>query len=201
MGVKSRYVRIIEDLIHAIASPDPIHGLPHIERVRRLALWIARHYTNVDLEVLEIASLLHDIARNTNDECHAVKSAEIARTLLEAIGYPKDKIEKVVEAIEAHSFSSGKAPRSLEAKILSDADKLDALGAIGIARVFMYSGAIGRSLEDSIEHFRIKILRLPKFMYTDIGRKEALRRVKIVEKFIKSLEDELRWLEEVSRVE
>ncbi len=189
----SKYVRIIESIVRNIMSNDPIHGFPHVERVRRLALWIAKHYPQVDVEVVEIASLLHDIARSSREGDHALKSAEVAQLILSALGYPKDKIEKVVEAIATHSFSAGRTPKSLEAKILSDADKLDALGAIGIVRVFMYSGAIGRSIEDSLEHFRIKILRLPNLMMTEVGRKEALRRVKVVKDFIKTLEEELKF--------
>lgn len=100
-----------------------------------------------DLEVLALAALLHDIARPLEDsgkvEDHALEGARIARRYLRSLGYPEDKVEAVAHAIEAHRFSRGPEPATLEAKILSDADKLDAIGAVGIARVFMYSGSMG----------------------------------------------------------
>ncbi len=186
-------VRVIEELVKNVMSKDPVHGYPHVLRVRDLALWIASKYEGVDKEALEIAALLHDIARNSSARSeHAMKSAKVAESLLKAMGYPESKIRLVTEAIATHSYSGGGEPKSLEAKILSDADKLDALGAVGIARVLMYSAYVGRGFEGSIEHFKSKILNLPKLMRTEVGREEALRRVKYVEEFVKELEEELR---------
>ncbi len=189
-------MKVIEGIVKGVMSRDPVHGYPHVERVRRMALRIARNYPEVDLEVLELAALLHDIARNGWRCCggvdHALASAEVARELLTALSYPSDKVEGVVHAISTHSYSAGRRPETLEAKILSDADKLDALGAVGVVRVFMYSAVIGRSFEESIKHFRAKILRLPNLMYTREGREEAERRVKFVEDFLKELEEELK---------
>jgi uncharacterized protein len=76
---------------------------------------------------------------------------------------------------------------SIEAKVLSDADKLDALGAIGVARVFAFSGARGRSLEDSVKHFYEKILRLPELLETDAARRIAVERVEVVKRFLENL--------------
>lgn len=186
-------VKVVEELVKSVMSSDPVHGYPHVERVRRLALSIASNYPGVDMEVVEVAALLHDIGRNAppTEGDHAARSARVAKVLLEALGLPAGKVELVVEAISTHSYSRGKEPVSTEAKILSDADKLDALGAVGIARVLMYSGALGRSLEDSIAHFKSKILRLPELMKTEVGREEAERRARIVREFVKALEEEL----------
>ena len=107
------------------------------------------------------------------------------------MGYSESKVRVIVEAISTHSYSAGREPQLLEAKILSDADKLDALGAVGIARVFLYSGAIGRGIEDSIAHIKTKILKLPDLMKTPEGRELALKRVKVVMEFIKCIEEEL----------
>ncbi|AFK21983.1 HD domain-containing protein [Pyrococcus sp. ST04] len=166
------------------------HGLSHTERVLKLALEIGKK-EGADLEVLALAAILHDVARPLEEKGlikdHAKESAKIARDILN--NYPK--IEEVVHAIEAHRFSRGVEPRTLEAKILSDADKIDALGAVGIARVFMYSGEHGRSIEDSIRHFEEKILKLKDLMYTKTGKKIAEERHKIVEDFLEELKKEI----------
>lgn len=171
---------------------DEIHGLAHVLRVRKLALEIARHTNeSIDLEVLEIAALLHDIGRLQSNENHARISAEIARLLLELINYPEEKIKKVVNAILAHSFSERVEPKCIEAQILSDADKLDALGAIGIARVIAYGESVGRSFCEDLKHFKEKILKLKNLMYTNYGKTLANRKSRIVEKFIEEFEREL----------
>ncbi len=186
-------IEIIEELVKNVMSSDPVHGYPHVHRVRELALQIASHYSEVDKEVIELAALLHDIARNGPGKAdHAFTSAKVAELLLRSMGYPEQKVALVVEAISTHSYSADREPQSLEAKILSDADKLDALGAIGVARVFLYSGAIGRGIEESIAHIKTKILKLPDLMKTPEGRELALKRVKVVEEFIKCIEEELK---------
>ncbi|MEL9940967.1 MAG: HD domain-containing protein [Ignisphaera sp.] len=196
VGEGSVVVELIEKLVRMLVPDDVAHGIGHVMRVRDLALEIASMVEEpVDREVLELAALLHDVGRLYSDEGHAKRSAEIARILLELANYPKDRIDRVVEAIESHSFSEGKEPRTIEAKILSDADKLDALGAIGIARVFSHSCVKSRSLEDSLKHFHDKILQLPKMMFTEPGKRMAIKRIEIIERFLAELEQEL----EVSR--
>jgi uncharacterized protein len=113
------------------------HGEDHVLRVLKIARFIAAK-EGADIEVVSKAALLHDSFRN--GENHALKSAEFARKLLSEEGYGEEFIEAVVHAIEAHSFSGRIEPRTLEAKVLSDADKLDAIGAIGVARAFMMAG-------------------------------------------------------------
>ncbi len=183
---------VVRDLVKGLMPSDPVHGYPHVERVLKIARRLAEGLKGVDTEVLELAVLLHDLGRKSGAPGnHAEKSARLAESLLKALGYPEDRVKRVVEAIIAHSFTSGVKPKSLEAMILSDADKIDALGAVGIARVLMYSGAIGRGLEESIQHFKVKILKLPSYMYTEKGREEALKRVKLVKEFVEALEGEL----------
>ncbi|WP_456421391.1 HD domain-containing protein [Thermococcus sp.] len=170
------------------------HGFSHVERVFNLCLHIGRE-EGADLEVLALASLLHDIARPLEDsgkvEDHALESARIARHFLLGLGYPEEKVEAVVHAIEAHRFSRGPEPRTLEAKILSDADKLDAIGAIGIARVFMYSGEHGRDIEASLRHFEEKILKLKDLMYTETARRIAEDRHRFTVEFIERIKREI----------
>jgi len=185
-------VDIVAELVRNVMSSDPVHGYPHVMRVRKLALQLAAHYNSVDKEVVELAALLHDIGRSGPGMTdHAFTSARVAGLLLRAMGYSESKVRAIVEAISTHSYSAGREPQLLEAKILSDADKLDALGAVGIARVFLYSGAIGRGIEDSIAHIKTKILKLPDLMKTPEGRELALKKVKIVMEFIKCIEKEL----------
>lgn len=171
-----------------------VHGFDHVERVFNLCLHIGRE-EGADLEVLALASILHDMARPLEEvgevEDHAVESARIARRFLRSLGYPEEKVEAVAHAIKAHRFSKGPEPRTLEAKILSDADKLDAIGAIGVARVFMYSGERGRDIKDSLRHFEGKILKLKNLMYTKTAKRIAEDRHRYTVEFIERLRREI----------
>ncbi len=187
---RSGLVSAVEELVRLIMPEDPVHGFGHVARVLELACRFAEGFSGVDYEVLQLATLLHDVGRVSGAENHAARSAQIARALLELAGYPKDRIEKVVEVILSHSYSHGQRAESLEAKILSDADKVDALGAIGLVRVFMYSGTLGREFESSLDHVKSKILKLPQLLYTEEARREAEKRVRLVVKFLESLEEE-----------
>lgn len=183
-------VRIIAE---ALMGPDPSHGWPHVYRVLGLVYEIVEaEGVAVDWDVLWNAVMLHDVGRSLEgEESHAVKSAEFARRLLPLLGYPGDVVETIANAILAHSYSLGAEPGSVEARVLSDADKLDALGAVGIARVFHYGCAAGRGFEESLEHIRSKILRLPELMHFEYSRRLAEARAGIVKRFLEELEAEL----------
>ncbi|MFZ5798796.1 MAG: HD domain-containing protein, partial [Thermodesulfobacteriota bacterium] len=112
------------------------HGPDHTERVYHLALALGRAL-GARLDILATAALLHDIGRRFESEskgaiCHARKSGELAETILADLGFSAPDIEAVTHCIRAHRFRGGEAPRTLEAEILFDADKLDSIGAIGI---------------------------------------------------------------------
>ncbi len=188
---RTEAVSAVEELVKLLMPEDPVHGFGHVARVLELACRFAEGYSGVDYEVLQLAALLHDIGRVSGVENHVARSAQIARALLKLVGYPEGRVERVVEAIVSHSYSRGQRAESLEAMILSDADKVDALGAIGLVRVFMYSGTLGRDLEGSLDHIRSKILKLPQLLYTDVARREAEKRVRLVAEFLESLEREL----------
>ncbi|WP_297476443.1 HD domain-containing protein [Thermococcus sp.] len=170
------------------------HGFSHVERVFNLCIHIGKE-EGADLEVLALASLLHDVARPLESagkvEDHAAEGSRIARHFLRSLGYPEEKVEAVAHAIEAHRFSRGPEPETLEARILSDADKLDAIGAVGIARVFMYSGEHGRSIEDSLAHFEEKILKLRDLMYTETAKRIAGERHRFTVEFIERIRREM----------
>ena len=153
----------------------PSHDSEHVERVRRIAIFIAEK-EGADVEIVEKAAELHDIARNKKN--HAVEGSKLAREILSAQGYDGEFIERVASCIETHSFSGGKRPESLEAWILSDADKLDAMGAIGVARAFLYSRESGRGIVETIKHFEEKLLKLYNMLHTETARKIGLRRHK-----------------------
>jgi len=188
-----RILDLLERLSRGLMGGDPAHGWPHVARVRRLA-WriVGMEGLSVDRFVLDAAILLHDVGRSLEGEGHhAVKSAELARHLLEAMGVGHDRVEGVVHAILAHSYSLGVPARSVEAKVLSDADKLDALGAVGVARVFHTGCQMGRGFEDSLRHFHEKILRLPSLLHYEASRRIASGRIEIVRLLASRMEREL----------
>lgn len=135
-------------------------------------------------------------------------SAQAARPILRTLGFNEAEIEATAHAIAAHSFSAGIAPVTLEAKAVQDADRLEALGAIGLARVFVVAGQLGRALfhgddpfaqhrplDDAryaVDHFAVKLLRLPATMQTEAGKRLALERAAVMRDFLRSLAAELR---------
>jgi len=173
------------------------HDKEHIDRVAALAYYIGKK-EGADLEIVELAAKLHDIAREKKD--HAKKGAEIARKILRKNGLPEKFIEKVAHCIESHSFSCSVKPETLEAKVLSDADKLDAMGAIGIARAFMYSGEKGRSIEETLKHFEEKLLKLKNCIKTKTGLKLAEERHEFLLKFYRKLRDELDFINKIKKI-
>ena len=169
------------------------HGFDHVLRVVGLSKRIGE-IEKADLDVLMPAAYLHDVARldeKTKGVDHAIEGARIASEFLKKIGYPEDKIPLVEHAIRVHRFRSEEEPKTLEAKILRDADRLDALGAIGVYRVITHSCEEGRGIEDTIRHFEEKILRLSSSMYTETARKIAKEREEVVRCFLDALKSEL----------
>ncbi|WP_440058921.1 HD domain-containing protein [Thermogladius sp. 4427co] len=153
------------------------HGYPHVLRVRKWAWEIVREERLVvDSLVLDLAVYLHDIGRVIG-EPHAYYSALFAKSFLESQGVGRDVIDKVVNAIEYHSYSYAKTkkvePVAVEAMVLSDADKLDALGIVGFLRVFSYNWRKGSSLEEVVEHFYEKIFNLKNMMHFTYSRAKA----------------------------
>lgn len=179
------------------------HSKSHVERVYNLALRIAKE-ENADLDVVKAAALLHDIARALEDEGkiddHAVEGAKMARKILEEVNFPKEKIDKVIHCIEVHRFRKNVKAEFLEAKILQDADRLDIIGAIGIARVFARGGWENMPIHDpsippkkkydgksltSVNHIYEKIFKVKDTFNTNTARKIAEERHKFVEEFVK----------------
>lgn len=125
---------------------DSAHDIDHIMRVYNLAMTIAKTENNVDLDILQAAVLLHDIgaAKEASDPSgqtdHAIIGAEMAKPILEKFGFSDDKIKHIQECILSHRYRTNNKPETIEAKIVHDADKLETVGAIGIARAFSWTG-------------------------------------------------------------
>ena len=176
-----------------------IHGYQHVQRVYDLCLKIGKEL-KANLKILKTAALLHDIGRikeNTVqfNKSHSVISAELAKSFLNSLSsyYSPEEIEQIIHCIRAHSYSSIIDPNSLEAKVLSDADKLDALGAIGLYRTIIYSHnsiKIG-GIVKVIEHLESKILKLKDQMYLDISKEIAKERHKIILDFYNEIKKEI----------
>ena len=187
-------VRAVARVCMRVYGDDPAHGWPHIVRVMAWAERIvSSENLDVDPEVLVAGILLHDIGRLYDDdvEHHAIRSSKIADTLLEALGYDSHFREVVSKAIIANSYSLGYRAESVEAMVLSDADKLDALGAVGIARVFHSGALMSRGFEESLEHFRKKILELKYHMYFNYSRRVAEMLSARVLEYLKWWDEEL----------
>ncbi len=180
------------------------HDHNHTDRVYRNALTISNE-EEADMDVVKAAALLHDIARIKEDsgecECHAETGAKMAEEILKELSFPKEKIESVVYAIKIHRHSSGIKPETKESAILQDADRLDALGATTIARMFSSGGKAGIPLynpekrkiknhykgqKSTIEGFNKKILKItPETFKTKKAKEIAESRYAYVENFIK----------------
>ena len=164
------------------------HDYFHTERVYRTALTIAREEAwkkQPDMEAVALIALLHDVDdRKLSPE--TCENLGHARDFLTQNGVSQDRIEFVLSGIRQISFkgTDSKAPDSLEAQCVQDADRLDAMGAMGIARTFAYGGKHGRSLSDSIRHFEEKLLLLKNEMNTTKGKQIAEARHAFLEQFL-----------------
>ena len=201
------------------------HTLDHIERVWKTGMEIAATIPEVNLEVLQIAILMHDIAGmkeeadNSGNTDHALLGAEITEKILRELKYPEPVIKEVKHCVQTHRYRSNFEPKSIEAKILFDADKIDVLGAIGVARSFMIAGDIHESLysftplkeyiadnlvggkpdgriKDVSKHtpnleFETKIVKIPDKLFTDKGKEIAGVRIKFMQAFFAELKNEI----------
>ncbi len=198
-------------LPHALEpTKDGSHDLSHLQRVWHNVRRIVDEEGG-DLRVLLAATLLHDcvsVEKNSPLRAQASRlSADKARGILAALGWNDAEIEAVAHAIAAHSFSAALAPATLEARILQDADRLDALGALGVARTFYVSGRLGRALYDpadptaqqrelddarfTLDHFQTKLLHLAEGFQTSCGARLAQIRHARLQRFRQELLEEI----------
>jgi len=172
------------------------HDFLHIKRVVKNAERLIDD--GMDKDVILASCYVHDLIDHKLDTKYK-SSLEDINTMLLQSGLTTFQVEHVLEIIHSISFSGGKIPKSLEGKIVQDADRLDALGAIGIARTFSYGGKNNRLIydptskdgTDSRSHFYQKLLLLQDLMNTDSAKKEAQKRTKFMLEFLEKLQSEI----------
>jgi uncharacterized protein len=204
-------MRRLEDVAERRCQGNgPAHDWQHVLRVRANARRIAVA-EGADPLVAATAALLHELFNYPKDHPDAARSgdvcAEHAQKILREAGAEEADIEPVCAAIRDHAFSKGIVPESLEARVLQDADRLDAVGAIGIARCFATAGELRRPFYDpddpfcrghvpddrrfSLDHFYRKLLRIESTLHTEEARKLARERVAFLRAYLTQLEKEI----------
>ncbi len=181
-----RATAYIEDLFQGNAGG---HDAAHTLRVWRNARLIAEGEPDCDLLIVSLAALLHDA---DDHKLFHTENNRNARAFLAENGVPADTVERICAAVNDVSFSRnrGRKPGSIEGEIVQDADRLDAIGAIGVARTFAYGGEHGRSLEDSVKHFHDKLMLLKDMMNTETAKRLAAKRHAFLLSFLEELSEE-----------
>lgn len=221
MITKMKYekiIKIVQDKLTCSA-----HNLDHVFRVYNLCLLLAKYEKDVDLEILIPAALLHDIARveesqdKTGEIDHAVLGSSVAENILRKLEYEEEQIKEIKHCIIAHRFRTGNEPKTIEAKILFDADKLDVIGASGIARTFMLAGQFGQRLtiNDSIDdyiqsntvqngklkdvskhtpfiEYEVKFKKIPDKLYTEKAKEIGRERLEFMNEYFNRLKAEIK---------
>lgn len=204
----------LRDALRGIAAQemaqDSAHDLAHLDRVWASCQRIAATEGG-DRRILLAGAYLHDLVNLPKDAPNRSEASTLAAAAaaphLTRLGYTSEEVAAARHVIAAHSFSAGIEPQTLEARILRDADRLDAIGAIGLARCFAVSGALGRPLYDpadpfardrplddkaqALDHFPLKLLQLGKGMLTQTGAEIAHERTALMQQFLNDLAREI----------
>jgi len=201
---------IYENVRKRMEKNDPAHDFEHVMRVCENAKMICSK-EKANKKLVLYAALLHDLVyfpkKDIRSKTSSTKSSKEAKKILEKFSFQNDEIKIISDAILSHSFSKNKKPKTFEGKILEDADRLDAIGAIGIARTFAVGGSENRPFYNkldpfcskrtpndktwTLDHFYKKLLLLEGKMNTNSGKKEARRRTKIIKNFLLELKKEI----------
>ena len=206
-----KQISCLEEIARAAArDAEPAHDFGHVRRVAASARHIA-DAEGADLGVVVPAAFLHELFSYPKDHPDSARSGEVcaerAAEVLSQEGYAGGLIALICECIRVHPFSRGIVPETWEAKVIQDADRLDALGAIGIARCFAVGGRLGFPFYDpedpfcctrepddkkwTLDHFYRKLLRLPATLHTETARAMAQERTAFIEAFLAQLEREI----------
>ena len=181
-----------ERMVHHVRSESArngSHGFDHVIRVFFLCKLIGSR-EDAYMQVLLPAALFHDIAREQEEKGgirHEELGARMAEDYLRMIAYDPESIPKILHAIRTHRYQSAEKAETPESRILSDADKLDAMGAVGIARTFLRAGEHKGGIADGMHHMTAKLLNLKGMMYTETGKQLAEKRHRILEEFLEAL--------------
>ena len=220
MNMEEKHKKIVEIVEQKLTCSA--HNLDHVFRVYNLCVFLAKYEKDVDLEILIPSALLHDISRveesqdKTGEIDHAVLGSVIAEDILRKLEYEEEKIEKIKHCIIAHRFRTGNEPNTIEAKILFDSDKLDVIGASGIARTFMLAGQFGQKLvvnesldeylkcnavengrlKDVSKHtpfieYEVKFKKIPDKLYTEKAKEIGKERLKFMDEYFNRLKLEI----------
>lgn len=202
--------RFLEKILQVATSDDPAHDVLHFQRVVSLAKKLGEREGG-KIEIILPAAWLHDLVIVPKDhpQRHQASqlSAQAAVKFLAEIQYPEKYLAEIAHAIESHSFSANIEAKTIEAKIVQDADRLDGLGAIGIARCFATAGLLKRAFynpqdpfceqrdpDDSrftVDHFYRKLFQVAESLKTPSGREEGQRRVATMKQYLLKLREEV----------
>ncbi|QLH02528.1 phosphohydrolase [Nitrosopumilus cobalaminigenes] len=200
----------IKNEVKEIMDNDSAHDFEHIMRVYKNAQKMCKK-EKANKKLVLCAALLHDIVSypksDKRSKMSSIESAKKSKTMLKKYNFSEEEIIIISDAIRDHSFSQNKIPSTLEGKILQDADRLDAIGAIGLARVFATGGSLKRpfyNIDDpfcktrkpddktwTVDHFYQKLLKLESLMNTKSGKIEAKKRTRVLKDFLKQLKLEI----------
>lgn len=197
-----KILKAVKKLVWQKLKNEPTgHDYWHCFRVAQNALLIGKK-ERTNLKVLELAAWLHDIAAN-KDKNHEKRGAKAAQKFLSKLGVDEETTDKVANCIKKHRFSKRIKPKILEERIIQDADKLDALGAMGLARAFILAGHYGQTTYNpkikpdfayylkhgrsntTINYFYDKVFKLKKLLHTKTARKIAKEREKFMRDYLK----------------
>lgn len=203
-------VNLLKKEVWGLMDNDSAHDFAHIMRVYKNAQMICKK-ERVNKKLVLCAVLLHDVVSypksDKRSKLSSIQSAEKSKKILKKFNFDNEEIQVISDAIRDHSFSQNKIPSTIVGKILQDADRLDAIGAIGIARVFAVGGSEKRpfyNVKDpfctnrlpddkiwTLDHFYQKLLKLESLMNTKSGKIEAKKRTKILNNFLNQLKNEI----------
>ncbi len=210
----SNHNKIVSEAKKHFTNSRGSHDFDHVERVLKMALHIGKR-EGANLKILKLAAILHDVKRKDADigkgkTDHAITGAEVASEILRKYKYDEKTISAVHHCIAAHRFRNDIKPKTIEAKILFDADKLDSIGAIGVGRAFLFAGELKAKLHNSgmsdieiiatkefgkedtaYREFLVKLRYIKSRMQTKEGRKLAKERHNFMVEFFKRMKQEM----------
>lgn len=208
--IMDRIENLKNEAVKLLENKKGSHDWEHTERVYNMCLHIAA-VENANVLIVKAASLLHDIGRHEQDRqkgkvSHADIGVQMALPILETHGFDADEIRQILHCIKTHSYRKGPSPLTLEAKILFDADKLDAIGAIGIGRAFVFAGEVGAAVhirnldipntrsysrqDTAYREFKVKLEKITDCIYTGEGKRIAVQRHNYMVEFFMRLNSE-----------